>query len=235
MDLNLDTFFELQNPSPDQNDTNNDLSELIKTWISERTAPEILPCQTTLLDKMMQRIQQQISFLIILIPFIKLTLQTELIELKIGQDIKTNFRMILIQTEIERIKYIIRSYLQTRIYKLDKYGIYILQTPECLARLSSIEIEYLKKHQDILMNYYTSAVLKHLPKKLQRLDDTQGGVSMIEKPDLDRAIFCRVINTVEQDIPISRNETITLNKGNIYLLKYRIIRSFLRTGDVELI
>ncbi|EMR11210.1 hypothetical protein PNEG_00800 [Pneumocystis murina B123] len=212
MDLNLDTFFDLQDPSSDQNDRKNDLLQLMKSWISERTAPEILPCQTTLLERMMERIQRQIS-----------------------QDIKTNFRMILIQTEIERIKYIIRSYLQTRIYKLDKYAIYILQTPESLACLSSIEIEYLKKHQEILMNYYTSAVLKYLPKKLQRLDDTQGGISMIEKPDLETAVFCRVINTVEQDIPISKNETITLNKGNIYLLKYKVIRSFLRTGDVELI
>lgn len=143
--------------------------------------------------------------------------------------------MILIQTEIERIKYLIRSYLQTRIYKIDKYGAYLLQTPESLACLSLPEIEYLKKHQEILKSFYGSAVLKHLPKKLQRWDNTEAGVSMMEKPDLERAVFCRVINTVEQEIVISKDETITLSRGNIYLVKYKVIRPFLRTGDVELV
>ncbi|KTW31145.1 DNA replication protein SLD5 [Pneumocystis jirovecii RU7] len=215
MDLDIDALLELEPVFNKEDEGKKDVSELMKSWISERIAPELLPFQGVLLERMMER--------------------TEMVELKIGKDIKTNFRMVLVQMEIERIKYMIRSYLQTRIYKMDKYALYILQKPELLACLSSLEKEYLKKHQEILTDYYTSAVLKHLPEKLRRLDDTQGGISMIEKPDMDAAVFCRVINNIEHDIPVNKNESITLDKGNIYLLKYKLIRSFIFSGDVELI
>ncbi|KAG4303322.1 hypothetical protein PCK1_000286 [Pneumocystis canis] len=234
MELDIEGLIESQGGFQEKNEEETDVSELMKSWVSERIAPELLPFQTALLERMMERVQQQARFYTLILGCIK-DPKTEIVELEIGKDIKTNFRMILVQMEIERIKYIIRSYLQTRIYKLDKYALYILQTRESLACLSSIETEYLKKHQEILTNYYTSTVLKHFPEKLRRLDDTQGGISMVEKPDMDTAVFCRVINTIKHDIPISKNESIILDKGNIYLLKYRLIRSFLFSGDVELL
>ncbi|KAG4305741.1 hypothetical protein PORY_000651 [Pneumocystis oryctolagi] len=234
MDLDIDALLESETVYHREDEGGKDVSELMQRWISERTAPELLPFETALLERIIERIRQQISF------FFRRK-RTRIVEMEIGKDIKTNFRMILIQMEIERIKYMIRSYLQTRIYKLDKYALYILQKPESLACLSSLEKEYLEKHQKILMDYYTSTILNHLPEKLRRLDDTQGGVSMsklisiVEKPDMDAAVFCRVVNTIEHDIPINKNESITLDKGNIYLLKYKLIRSFLFSGDIELI
>lgn len=64
MDLNIDSFFQAPEelpPGGDAGDAYDDVSELMKSWICERTAPEILPCQTSLLDRMMERVQRQIS------------------------------------------------------------------------------------------------------------------------------------------------------------------------------
>lgn len=45
--------------------------------------------------------------------------QIELVELQTGDtDPKTNFRLIIIQTELERFKFLVRSFLRTRIAKV---------------------------------------------------------------------------------------------------------------------
>lgn len=45
--------------------------------------------------------------------------QVELVELQTGNtDPKTNFRLIIIQTDLERIKFLVRSFLRTRIAKV---------------------------------------------------------------------------------------------------------------------
>ena len=46
--------------------------------------------------------------------------QIELVEEQTGNmDPKTNFRLIIIQTELERFKFLVRSFLRARIAKVD--------------------------------------------------------------------------------------------------------------------
>ena len=70
---------------------------------------------------------------------------------------------------------------------------------------------------------------------------------MIEKPDMDKAIFCRVVRTpIEGDISFPKyppnsfgliysGEEITLEEGNIFLIRYSAVRKHIIAGDVELI
>jgi GINS complex subunit 4 len=70
---------------------------------------------------------------------------------------------------------------------------------------------------------------------------------MIEKPDMDKAVFCRVIRTPEDgDITFAKyfpfeyllmnsGEEITLEEGNIFLIRYSAVRKYIVDGDVELI
>ena len=45
--------------------------------------------------------------------------QIELVEMQTGNmDPKTNFRLIIIQTELERFKFLVRSFLRARIAKV---------------------------------------------------------------------------------------------------------------------
>jgi GINS complex subunit 4 len=84
-------------------DGSSDIRDLTKFWIAERTSPEILPYQSPLLERLAARIRQQI----------------EVVEAETGNpDPTTNFRLILIQTELERVKYLVRAYLRIRMYKV---------------------------------------------------------------------------------------------------------------------
>ena len=46
-----------------------DLQELTRTWVNERSAPELLPWPTELMDRVLERIRQQVSALFLHLPF----------------------------------------------------------------------------------------------------------------------------------------------------------------------
>lgn len=39
-----------------------DLQELTRSWVAERVAPEVLPWPADLIERVLERIQQQVSF-----------------------------------------------------------------------------------------------------------------------------------------------------------------------------
>ncbi|KAH8146479.1 uncharacterized protein LAJ45_09425 [Morchella importuna] len=199
-----------------------DINDLTQAWIAERTAPEILPYQNDLLERLMERIRAQI----------------ELVETQTGDlDPKTNFSLILIQTELERVKFLVRSYLRARIHKIDKHAIHILTTPTTRGNLSAPELSYLKSHLAILNSHYLSSFLRNFPEQLRRLDDKAGGISMVEEPDLDGAVFCKVVRDVEDRTVkiLGTDAEFELKKGDIYVVRYSAVREFVLNGEVELI
>jgi hypothetical protein len=80
-----------------------DLQELTRCWVAERTAPELLPWPEDIVERVLERIRAQI----------------ELVEEQTGSlEPKTNFRLIVIQTEVERFKFLVRSFLRARLRKV---------------------------------------------------------------------------------------------------------------------
>jgi len=72
----------------------------------------------------------------------------------------------LVQTEVERVKFVVRSYIRTRLYKvrispfhrsaafelltdnsqIEKYARYIVSTPEVQEKLSQAELDHAKRY-----------------------------------------------------------------------------------------
>ena len=125
------------------------------------------------------------------------------------------------------------------VIKIDKYALHILSTPSLRPNLSASETSYMKSHLALLNNHYLSSFLRNFPEQLRRLDDTQGGISMIEEPDMDSAVFCRVVRDPEEGeatvrIPGTDTE-FEMSKGDIYIVRYSAVREFIGRGDAELI
>jgi len=203
-------------------DASKDIQNLTTAWIAERSAPEIMPFQAALVDRLTERIRQQI----------------ELVEMETGNlDPTSNFRLILVQTELERVKYLVRAYLRIRMHKIDKYSFHILSNASVRSKLAPSEVSYLKSHLALLNNHFLSSFLRNFPEQLRRLDDTAGGISMVEEPDMDSAVFCRVVREVQNAvvrIPGTDTE-FELAKGDVYVVRYSAVREFVVSGDVELI
>ncbi|KAH6650699.1 DNA replication complex GINS protein SLD5 [Chaetomium tenue] len=199
-----------------------DLQELTRAWIAERSAPELLAWPA---DGLFERINDNIKQ------------QIEKVEEMTGDmDPKTNFALIVIQTELERYRYLVRSYLRARIAKIDRHTLHYLSTDELRARLSEMELAYATRHQALLHNHYLSSFLSSFPANLQNLNDAAAGISMIETPDLESAVFIRAL----KDTPVEARGVDTdayadLKESDIVILRWADAKKLVEAGTAELV
>ncbi|KAJ2963108.1 hypothetical protein NQZ79_g1820 [Umbelopsis isabellina] len=120
----------------------------------------------------------------------------------LSENVDMRFRSMLYQTEMERIKFIIRNYLRTRIYKIEKYTTYLLNRPDVRERLSDKEIEYAQRlvdfemsgpshYQELLEKHYTKSFLGSLPQSQQDVNEKFNNLSSVSVPDDYSAVIIR--------------------------------------------
>ncbi|KAH7269916.1 uncharacterized protein BKA55DRAFT_532537 [Fusarium redolens] len=199
-----------------------DLQALTRLWVAERSAPELLEWPT---DGLFERVNARIKS------------QIEKVEDMTGDmDPKTNFALIVIQTELERYKFLVRSFLRARIAKIDKHTLHYLSTQELRDRMSPTEAAYATRHQALLHNHYLSSFLASFPQQLQNLNDTAGNISMIDSPDLDTAVFIRMLR--DKDVyGKGTDDDITLpaKNGDVLILRWSSAKHMVDVGDAELV
>ncbi|KAK4236903.1 hypothetical protein C8A03DRAFT_16502 [Achaetomium macrosporum] len=199
-----------------------DLQELTRTWIAERSAPELLPWPANgLFERINSNIKRQIE---------------KVEEMTGDMDPKTNFALIVIQTELERYRYLVRSYLRARIAKIDKHTLHYLSTDELRARLSEMELAYATRHQALLHNHYLSSFLSSFPPNLQNLNDTSVGLNMIDTPDLESAVFIRLLkNAVVRGRGVDADDVFSARESDIVILRWADAKPLVAAGSAELV
>jgi len=146
-----------------------------------------------------------------------------------------HFRIILIQTEAERARFLLRSYLRTRLHKVEKYAAHILATSELRGRLSVIELSHAERYQELLTKHFEISALNGLPENLRSLTDEEPGVpSMVTRPNIDQPVFIRARRRCAP-VTLSNGGTLEMDRGDIHLIRYRMIEHLLRLGDAQLI
>ncbi|KAL9080974.1 MAG: hypothetical protein Q9157_000384 [Trypethelium eluteriae] len=197
-----------------------DLHALTRAYTAERCAPDLLPYPSALMIRTLSRIRQQIS-------------TVEDLSASADSGTKSGFKLIVLQTELERWKWLVRGLLRARIAKIDRYPLHILQNQE--ADLSGEESEYLRAHQALLERHYGGSFLGAFPAALRRLDDTAGGISMVDGPDTDGAVFVRVLSDVGRVVQQSGDEGMEMKKGDVWLVRWSSVKELVARGDVELV
>lgn len=208
--------------------------ELVQAMINERMAPELLPYKHQLMDTVLLRIQSQQQFLLDSHEYGDSNAEAGVV----SSDYK--LRLMIIETDIERISYIIRLYIRTRLSKIEQFTIhYINETAEELnasnSRLSAQERSYMHKFFQILTQLYNNSFLRNMPQELALLDDNQDFENMVTKPDLNRPVFVKVLSSAPIEISLGDDEVLVLEKDGIYVVRYRLIKVYLEIGDVVLI
>ncbi|KAB5551419.1 hypothetical protein GE09DRAFT_1204346 [Coniochaeta sp. 2T2.1] len=199
-----------------------DLQALTRAWVAERSAPELLRWPS---DGLFERINDRIKN------------QIEKVEEMTGDmDPKTNFALIVIQTELERYRYLVRSYLRARIAKIDKHTLHYLSTDALRSRLSEVELAYATRHQALLHNHYLSSFLASFPARLQNLNDSSANINMIDSPDLDTAVFVRLLrDTMVESKGIDADDSSEAKDGSIIILRWSDAKPLVDRGDAELV
>ncbi|KAL3419269.1 DNA replication complex gins protein sld5 [Phlyctema vagabunda] len=199
-----------------------DLRALTRVWVNERCSPELLawpPAQ--LVERVTERIRRQI----------------EAVEMLTGDmDPRANFGLIVLQTELERWKFLVRGLLRVRISKIDQYTLHYLSTP-MVSRLSETEIAYATRHQALLHSHYLSSFLSSFPPQLQNLNDTAGGISMIGGPDDEKGVFARAVvdDAFFEGRGREKDGEVELRRGEVVVARWRDVREAVERGDLELV
>ncbi|KAF8063366.1 hypothetical protein FPV67DRAFT_239484 [Lyophyllum atratum] len=198
------------------------LQQLIRHWTNERNCPDILAAQEELLVTILDHIRRQSQ-----------TVQLLRGDASTSED--EHVRIMLAQTEMERVKFIVRSYIRTRQYKIDKYARFIRTDAEIQTRLTAGERDHASRYADILDRHLYKCVLQSLPETQAQLDDSPAFVPpMINQPDKTRPVFVHAL----QDCPPIRlpdGTALEMQKGHISLVPYYVVEQLVARGEVELV
>jgi GINS complex subunit 4 len=120
--------------------------------------------------------------------------------------------------------------------QIDRHALYYLTDPAARSLLSRSEIQFATSHQSLLHAHYHSSFLSQFPTNLQRLDDTAGGISMMEQPDEDKAVFVRALKDVGEPIVVEGTDVaFEMKRGNVYIVRWSAVKGVVERGDGELL
>lgn len=219
---------------------------LTRSWISERCAPDLLPYPTELMQRVMSRVQQQISTIEDLASGMGDGYQGSTTAGKGNSRQNANLTLSILQTDLGRTQFLVRSFLRQRLAKLTKFAMFYLSSLEMDEKniyLSPAETQYLKNHQALLSQFYDASFLSAFPAGLRRLDDSSGGVPMVEGPDGATAVVVRCLlpegwgNETEVDERREDGASVELRmrRGEVWVVRWRDVRRGVERGDLELL
>lgn len=161
-------------------------------------------------------------------------------------DPKTNFSLIIIQTEVERWKFLVRSLLRARIAKIDKHLLWYLR--EEYGRLGEQERAYAERHQALLGGHYTASFLGAFPEGLRGLEDKVGGVNMVEGPVVEGTVFARGLGPIdgagdEEGEGVVRfrvrgrdgDGVANVERGEVVVSRWADVKDAVAKGEMELV
>ncbi|XP_015510996.1 DNA replication complex GINS protein SLD5 isoform X1 [Neodiprion pinetum] len=192
------------------------LQDIENAWLNEKFAPEILPHQSELVDCMLEQISH---------------MEENMKKLKKG-----DIRLAIHKMEIDRIRFVIKSYLRTRLEKIEQYTIHILseddkKSPE-ESYLTPGERKFAKEYLANIETLFRTVALQHMPANFQAFEVDK----LTVKPNLNSHVFLRVNKPVQGIIvPGTTNDEIDLTAGAQRLIQYQPIASLVKEGAVQLI
>jgi GINS complex subunit 4 len=217
-----------------------DHQQLTRFWVSERAAPDLLKWPSELMDRVMSRVRKQIETIE------DITAGVGMNGASTGSS-NSNLMLSILQTDLSRTQYIIRSLLRQRLAKLTKYAMHYLTTDDRSALLSPQEQSFLQNHQALLSNFYGASFLSALPAQYQRLDDNAGGLNMVEGPDGKKAVFVRCLAErwsndpayedydEDDDRAAVENDALTMRRGQVWVVRWEDVKQGVGKGALELL
>ena len=127
--------------------------------------------------------------------------------------------------ELERIKFTLKSYLRTRLAKVERHLLYIVEKDQS-ELLSQAEQMFAFKLYEARKNHFESAFFEKIPRKLNILEEEPVNDRYITKPNAEEFVFIRMLVTIEK-FEYDENITAQLLENNVYFIPYSGIKAFL--------
>ena len=165
-----------------------DYAALKTLWAQELLCPELLPRDNVTLDSQLELLRNQEDTI------------EELQERVASGDASGSTDPLLAslaagiyKMESDRVRFLLADLTRTRLAKIENHA---LHNRDLVDRMSADEVEYLKTYGGLVERHFNRTVLNAMPKEAWRkLNEPD----MIDSPDLDAYVFCKVLETVEID------------------------------------
>jgi len=197
------------------------MQKLEEAWLNEKFSPELLEHQTDIVDCMLEQLQQ---------------MEANIKRRKAGDLTLTIHKM-----EIERIRYVLSSYLRLRLGKIEMFCDHILleeknRPADQASKLSVQEHEFAKTYIGSIQNHLKSVALRHMPAKLETLDPAKTA----DHPNMECYVFVKANEDagrvlIEEETADNREEVIDMDKGTQYILRYKPVSHLIKSGELQLI
>jgi len=191
------------------------VDRLKRAWINERAAPELLPFATEDVTAVKKYIQTQQA----------------VVHSEQDSGKSPEYLIDIYQLEIDRIHYILASYLRTRLKKLEKYAIVYCKPDSAeYKHLSPSEAKFVKGYVELLERHYGS-VSDHIK---NQLNGQVTGKRPVDKPDRNSFVFFRGKAEIQR-VQVTEGNEVDVHPGDIFISLYSVFRVYLEDNQVELI
>ncbi|KFK32805.1 hypothetical protein AALP_AA6G290400 [Arabis alpina] len=200
-----------------------DVELLKRAWRNEKAAPDILQYESALVDRAKEQI--------------------ELVEETIDDYTENGIDPLVVslyQMDLDRTQFLLRSYLRVRLLKIEKFMFHSHKSEEAQHRLSDQEKLFAKRCAGDLEKHFKESVLLKLPDNYQSVLK-QSLISedhdMVPQPHLDTFVVCRSNNFVSLNLYEEGEsaETVEMERGDLYFIRYKIVKGEIESGKIDLI
>jgi GINS complex subunit 4 len=193
------------------------LAKLEEAWMNEKFSPELLPHRSEIVDCVMEQLHEM--------------------QRNIDQAKKADFKVSVHKMEIDRIRFVLSSYLRARVQKIERFAEHILETERQSGAelLTDEERTFATSYQSSVLGHFKSLALRHMPATVQGLDTKKTTVL----PNLDSYVFVKVIKdvagvVVEEETADSGEEIVDLQANDQLIMRYKPLAALIASGDVVL-
>jgi len=209
------------------------INQLKTAWVNERFAPDLLDSKYELVTCLLDQITSMGKKLERVAGLIK----EKTASATTGVD-SDHLRMEIHQMEIQRIRYLVSSYLRLRLSKIEQNVFYFLehyrsQPPHVYNKMSPEELQYAIKLEKLYNSQIQSQVLGKLPSGIRKLEQQY----LAKEPNLNHYVFLKV-NQTQRQVLIDENDpegVVDLTEGTQYLVKYKTIAPLVENDSLSLI
>ena len=200
-----------------------------RAYVNEKCAPEILPFELDLMRRVTESVETQES-----------TVAASRAAAGSGASSATDDLTAHVHhAELNRIRFLMRAYYRTRLRKIETHAVHCLKEPDVLARLSDLERAFASDYANVVEEHFSS-VLGQMPdgyeSMVQQIIEEDGAFDMVPEPNADAHVFCRVRET-RRDVmldPDDPENTMDLERDDILLIRYRLIKTLMEEEVVDL-
>lgn len=143
-----------------------------------------------------------------------------------------DFRRVTHRMELERIRYVVTSYLRCRLHKIEDFTQHIISEennrPVDKKRLSEAERKFAEDYLESIERHFQQLALRHIP---PNQDDNS---KRIVRPNLMSNVFLKVLKPC--GIVVNTNdEEVDLAENSQHMLPFQLISDLVIKGGVQLL